>query len=159
MPIRPEMRPLYPKDWPFIVVEVKEREGGCCKFCKVPDRTTVWRLKGTTTWRPASLTHNEESQYNDDWRPVHIILTTAHLDHDPTNNGVPGDRPNLASLCQYCHNLWDAKHRADGRERRKLVAAGQLSLLPQGEANAEEAEGRPEPEVLRSASRGVPGGA
>lgn len=47
----------------------------------------------------------------DGWRQVKIILTTAHLDHDPRNNS----RNNLQSLCQRCHNRHDASHRAETR--------------------------------------------
>ena len=48
-----------------------------------------------------------------------VVLTTAHLDHNPANNA----RRNLRALCQLCHNLNDAPmrrlHAAETR-RRKL---------------------------------------
>jgi cytochrome c1 len=45
-------------------------------------------------------------------RPIHIILTVAHLNHDETDN-----QPEyLAHLCQRCHNRHDAKHRAAPRK-------------------------------------------
>ncbi|WP_148041392.1 HNH endonuclease family protein [Rufibacter immobilis] len=40
-------------------------------------------------------------------RYMKVILTVAHLDHDPTNN----EDWNLKALCQLCHNRHDRKHR------------------------------------------------
>ena len=55
-----------------------------------------------------------------------MVLATAHLDHDPTNN-----RPrNLKALCQRCHMLHD--HREHRRRRfltlRQRKALGDLFL-------------------------------
>jgi glyoxylase-like metal-dependent hydrolase (beta-lactamase superfamily II) len=47
--------------------------------------------------------------------PVKVVLTIAHLDHDPGNNAIE----NTPALCQLCHNRHDAKHRAEGRKRRR----------------------------------------
>lgn len=47
-------------------------------------------------------------------KKIKIVLTIAHLDHDPRNNH-PG---NLAALCQLHHNRLDAKMRADRRRMR-----------------------------------------
>lgn len=53
-------------------------------------------------------------------RIVRIVLTVAHLDHQPENVGDD----NLAALCQRCHNRYDAKMRAAGiRERARAAAA------------------------------------
>ncbi|AKU43496.1 hypothetical protein CPT_Sansa92 [Caulobacter phage Sansa] len=48
-----------------------------------------------------------------------VVLTTAHLNHQPEDNGVPGDRPNLKSWCQRCHNTYDAPMRRAGIMARK----------------------------------------
>ena len=53
-----------------------------------------------------------------------VILTVAHLDHDPRNNADD----NLAALCQKCHNTYDAAKRHGNRARREKQAAGQLTL-------------------------------
>lgn len=39
---------------------------------------------------------------------VYIVLTIAHLDHDPENWDVPDDR--LAALCQRCHLRYDREN-------------------------------------------------
>jgi hypothetical protein len=47
-------------------------------------------------------------------RTTKVVLATAHLDHDPTNN-----RPrNLKALCQRCHMIHD---RDEHRRRRWLT--------------------------------------
>ena len=53
-----------------------------------------------------------------------VVLTIAHLDHDPTHN----DFANLRAWCQACHLAYDAaEHAAHARHtrRRKQQAAGQ----------------------------------
>lgn len=42
-------------------------------------------------------------------RPVRVVLTIAHLDHDECNHDVKLDR--LAALCQLCHLRYDAKEK------------------------------------------------
>ena len=59
-------------------------------------------------------------------RTTRVVLATAHLDHDPTNNR-PG---NLKALCQRCHMLHD--HEEHQRRRRLTLrrrkALGDLFL-------------------------------
>ncbi len=134
MPISKERQKLYPggslrsPEWLSIRAEILEREGHRCAFCKAPDRTMIVR-----DGRLYRLALGENNPWYDDktgksvnyavfsaaGKLVYIILTIAHLDQDPTNNGEPGDRPNLAALCQKCHNAHDAPHRAaNARETR-----------------------------------------
>lgn len=47
-----------------------------------------------------------------------IVLTIAHLDHNPSNNSPD----NLSALCQRCHNKYDARHRAENRRASKRAA-------------------------------------
>jgi len=42
-------------------------------------------------------------------KPVKVILTVAHLDHDETNEYIKDDR--LKALCQICHLRYDAKEK------------------------------------------------
>jgi hypothetical protein len=61
-------------------------------------------------------------------RTSRVVLATAHLDHDPTNN-----RPrNLKALCQRCHMLHDqAEHRLQRSATLfKRKASGELFLGP-----------------------------
>jgi hypothetical protein len=53
-----------------------------------------------------------------------IVLTVAHLDHDPRNC----DLSNLKALCQWCHLHYDRQHHAEtaARTRRTGKAAADL---------------------------------
>jgi 5-methylcytosine-specific restriction endonuclease McrA len=136
MPVKPSNLVLYPggsltsAQWLNIRNEVLERDGHCCKMCKAPNRTTVQRVKApgidhyivldTLTVHDAE-TGAELGQISPGSLPVgkatRIVLTIAHLDHNPSNNGKPGDRPNLAALCQR-HHLWhDQEHHAEQRAK------------------------------------------
>lgn len=102
MPIKPENRKRYPKEWPEIRKRIQARAGDRCERCGVPNHSFIVRLEpeGWRFARPLEVTG-----------AVYIILTTAHLDHTPENN----EDSNLAFLCQRCHNRHDAKHRAETR--------------------------------------------
>lgn len=57
-----------------------------------------------------------------------VMLTTAHIDHDTTNNHPH----NLRAMCQRCHLTHDAHHHARNAantRRRKKLAAGQLEMI------------------------------
>jgi 5-methylcytosine-specific restriction endonuclease McrA len=95
MPIKPELRHLYPKNWKEIRQRILERANDCCEFCGVPNHSWVSKI-------------SEADGLDCGYR---IVLTIAHLDHDPTHN----DPSNLRALCQTCHNRHDAKHRAANR--------------------------------------------
>ncbi|KKK44213.1 hypothetical protein LCGC14_3167410, partial [marine sediment metagenome] len=85
---------LYPRNWATEIRPAILRRAGedyelgteaHCEFCHLVNRTLVrrsWKLDGT---------------------PTRVILTVAHLDHDPSNN----DPENLRALCQMCHNVYD----------------------------------------------------
>lgn len=56
-----------------------------------------------------------------------VVLTVAHLDHDPSHNDgmedgspfKPVEESNLRAWCQRCHNRYDAAFRAANRKRRR----------------------------------------
>ncbi|NJL72858.1 MAG: hypothetical protein HC888_15545 [Candidatus Competibacteraceae bacterium] len=60
-------------------------------------------------------------------RPVKVVLTVAHLDHDPSH----ADPARLKALCQRCHLVLDAPlHAANARRTRQArKAAGELPGL------------------------------
>jgi len=105
MPIRPELRKLYPENWSEITDRIRfKRAGGSCERC------------GAQHGQPHPETGKVE------------YLSTAHLDHDPTNNA----EENLAALCRICHNRNDSKNRAANRKHNAYRDAGQLRLqLPE----------------------------
>ena len=96
MPIKPENRKRYPKNWKEIRKQILERANNRCEFCGVENHSYVMKA-GTANW-----------QFPE---PVKVVLTIAHLDHQPENC----DPENLRALCQRCHNKYDAKHRAETR--------------------------------------------
>ena len=58
-----------------------------------------------------------------------VVLATAHLDSDPTNNRLK----NLRALCQRCHMLQDRPHHLEQRHityRRRRLAVGDLFRGP-----------------------------
>lgn len=103
MPIRPENKARYPKDWPAISKRIRERADNLCEHCGVP---------------------NGSRRENAVGKMVTIVLTVAHFDHQPENCADE----NLAALCQKCHNNYDAPTRARGIKDRKRVkmAVGDL---------------------------------
>ena len=90
MPIRPENRTRYPKDWKAISLSIRERAGWRCEWCSAENG------------KPHQATGAK------------VVLTVAHLDHMPENC----DPANLKALCQKCHNAYDAPMRAAGRKAR-----------------------------------------
>lgn len=135
MPIRPEERDRYPKDWSQISLRIRERAGWKCEWCGVPNgelggRTvsgawlaahatgtdgmrTTWPQKGEEAWCGPS----EAPQR---LRIVRIILTVAHLNHQPEDCRDE----NLKALCQRCHNRYDAPKRRAGILEHALAALG-----------------------------------
>lgn len=138
MPIRPENKARYPKDWPAISMRIRERAGHKCEQCGVPN----YQLGGRApdgTWHKARptgtdgmrLTWPSPGDYGwcDGWdkqlRIVRIILTVAHLNH------VPEDcrDENLKALCQRCHNRMDAAERRRGIQERAKAARATADLF------------------------------
>lgn len=118
MPIKPENKRLYPLDWKQIRRDILERAGDKCEFCGVKNHAMGFRDAD------GNFNKLNTSNYGDAEYPtgngIYIVLTIAHLDHDPTNN----DPANLRALCQRCHNRYDAKHRqANARKTRRARKA------------------------------------
>lgn len=131
MPIRDENKARYPKDWPQISKAIRERAWQKCEKCGAPNGAMIRRGKttaGEAVWRMAS-----DSAYDDGvcaetgllipdtsedtvsyGAAVKVILTVAHLDHQPENC----DPENLRAWCQRCHNAYDAPMRRAGIKSR-----------------------------------------
>lgn len=90
MPIRPENKARYPKEWKAISLAVRESAGDRCEGS--PDFPDCRALNGAP--------HPETGSK--------VVLTVAHLDHTPENC----DRANLRAWCQRCHLNYDKAHHA-----------------------------------------------
>lgn len=120
MPIRPENRARYPKEWPQIRAAILERAEHKCEKCKAPNRTRIARGAGkdvdTYMTDDADVYCADSGQYlgrcrMDSFvmlRMTDVVLTIAHLDHVPENCAPE----NLRAWCQRCHLRYDAAHHA-----------------------------------------------
>lgn len=124
MPIRPENKGLYPANWKEVVAGIRERSGNRCEACGVINGERIQRNQDGSLWRyevaPEICYHigptgrHFRVRSPGEWKPAfRVILTVAHLDHDPRNN----DPANLRHWCQYHHNQHDAAHRAENRRK------------------------------------------
>ena len=114
MPIRPENKARYPKDWKTVVVpRIRARSGNRCECTGQCGRDHYAILYGSrcNLWNGMPI---------DEIEGPCIVLTVAHLDHQPENCSDE----NLLHLCQGCHNRYDAPMRAAGiKARRKAERA------------------------------------
>lgn len=125
MPIRPENKSRYPKNWKQVRERIQKRAGDKCEWCGVPNHHWVTRLaNGFRSYSIEQIADGAAASEDID-ELVKIICTTAHLDHTPENC----EDDNLAFLCQKCHNQYDAKHRAAGKRERKDKSSGQRKLF------------------------------
>jgi 5-methylcytosine-specific restriction endonuclease McrA len=129
MPITEKNKGKYPprSEWKKIRAEILARAGNKCERCKLPNGKQGWRDKAGT-FHEVGWDFYGCSEKPPGWRAIKIVLTIAHLDHDPTNN----DPANLQALCQKCHNNYDQAHRqvnASITRRRKKDLPGQLYLF------------------------------
>lgn len=141
MPIRPENRDRYPDDWPKISARVREEAGQKCEWCSAPNGAMIRRGEtrdGVKVWRFCSDSAHEDgtddtgapvpdsSEDTCDYAsPVKVVLTVAHLDHQPENCA----RDNLKALCQRCHNAYDAPMRRAGIAARAKAACAVSDLF------------------------------
>ncbi|MFC7261518.1 hypothetical protein [Streptomyces lutosisoli] len=117
MPIRPENKNRYPSNWTDIALAVKEAAGWRCAC-------TGQCGRGTHPGRCPN--HHGQRAYD---TGVVVVLTTAHLDHQPENC----DLSNLVAMCAGCHLHYDRAHHmvtAALTRASELAAAGQLVIEP-----------------------------
>jgi hypothetical protein len=137
MPIRPEHRHHYRgAAWREVRAAVLARAGNTCECvgecglehgggrCGAPNGATVVR----SSEAPQRWERHEACSLclggDPECRPVRVVLTVAHLDHDAGTNNLE----RLRAMCQLCHNRYDSKHRqANAAEtRRRKRGQGEL---------------------------------
>jgi hypothetical protein len=117
----PMQRSLYPENWEEIALKVKEEAQWKCEECNRECR------RPSESWsefvnRVAPSNSELRSEIAD--KPVRFVLTTAHLNHRPSDCA----RSNLKALCSVCHCRMDL--RAMPRKKMlKLERQGQLRLF------------------------------
>ncbi len=143
MPIKPENRALYPKDWPSISLAARERAQWQCQHagCKARQyEVGRWdeagwialrdNLPGTTYTQArqeaADLAFTMYGDGPSEGNPkiIVIVLTVAHLDHDPRNCA----ESNLAAMCQRHHLAYDQQHHNETAYATRMKARGNLEL-------------------------------
>lgn len=141
MPIKDKS--LYPKEWKEIRQRILERDNHCCKTCKVQNGIHVFRgtWEGEEVFQTADakvyrttdgefLTENpwaciEPSTGDPAQVAIKIVLTVAHLNHDPTDNSDE----NLAALCQYHHLKHDHQHHMKNAKETRNKKKGLQELF------------------------------
>jgi hypothetical protein len=112
MPIRPENANRYPSDWSETSRRIRfDRAGGQCECTG---------QCGLHRGRRCEERHGEPARFANGA----IVLTTAHLNHQPEDCGDD----NLRAMCQRCHLRYDRQHHkvsageAAGQQRLDLEA-------------------------------------
>jgi hypothetical protein len=140
MPIRPEMKALYPPNWHEISLAIRERAGQRCEECGVPNyEIGAWadghwwkaECKGAGCHDNPCAGEEFPCRYNGEVRwlkTIRIVLTVAHLNHDPRDCSPD----NLRAWCQRHHNRYDASMRRAGIRKRARAARADGDLLEGG---------------------------
>lgn len=125
MPIRRELQGFYPIDWDQLSRVIRfERAKGRCEMCGRPHGRRIYHLgdgrwfdPDDEVWRDGQgrvIAWIDFLEFQGRLRRTHVVLATAHMDHDPTNNRAC----NLKALCQGCHLRHD---RGEHRRRRRIT--------------------------------------
>jgi hypothetical protein len=112
MPIKPENRSRYPRQWGAIRAAILVRADNCCEWpgCGVSNRSVgIWKA-GVFFKLADSRLHLDartaiQMEVAGD-RLTEIVLTVAHLDHTPEHC----DQDNLRAWCQRHHLAYDQEH-------------------------------------------------
>lgn len=115
MPIRPENRARYPRDWKQISERIRfERAQSRCECEGECQRGTHLDRYPNVHGRPAYGTGST------------VVLTVAHLNHTPEDCRDE----NLKAMCQGCHLHYDREHHAQTARRTRTAAlAAQMNTL------------------------------
>lgn len=121
MPIRPENKNRYPKNWKEIRDSILARANNRCEKCGLENYS--WGYRCPVGGRFFQAFDTPEAAHAHGLKgPIRIILTIAHLDHTPENCSPE----NLRAWCQQCHNRYDAPIRAKNRKEREANERQQL---------------------------------
>ena len=111
MPILPENKKRYPRDWKAISRAIKDRAGWRCECrgeCGRGPEHAGEDLRCPNAHNTPALNFG-----------FNVVITTAHLDHVPENCGDD----NLRAMCQCCHLAYDREHHQKTAARRRAERA------------------------------------
>lgn len=137
MPIRPENKARYPKDWPDIRKRILSRAHYRCEYpgCKAEHRALGhWRdgkwvplsrgLRDAGVDKPTTIACSDGGEI----KIIMIVLTIAHLDHTPENCADD----NLRAWCQRHHLGYDAEHHKQTAYQTRKRAAATADMFHDG---------------------------
>lgn len=110
-PIRASEKVRYPKNWKQISFWVREESGGRCE-CVEECGLHPWGRCVETNGRKAFFAKGK------------IVLTVAHLDHQPENCA----RKNLKAMCQRCHLRYDRDHHKETAANTRRSKSRQIEF-------------------------------
>jgi hypothetical protein len=142
MPIKPENKHRYPADWPATRERILARAGYRCEH---PGCVAMhygigqWlRFEGSDVWVFKQVARGESyldarqraaelwwDSGMDGTKPIVIVLTIAHLDHQPENCADE----NLRAWCQRHHLAYDHDHHRANSQATRRARAGTLELF------------------------------
>jgi hypothetical protein len=134
---------LYPPDWLAIRQRILQRAGNHCEECGVKNHS--WGFRGVAGefvrlgateleahCRNATDVEHLAVEHGVDWydvKLIRIVLTIAHLNHEPSD----GREEVLRAWCQRCHLAYDRprhiRKAAATRRRRYIERTGQQALF------------------------------
>ncbi|MBI2313558.1 MAG: hypothetical protein HYU77_13745 [Betaproteobacteria bacterium] len=132
MPIKPEHRAKYGRAWKRIRERILARAKHRCEQCHVPNDAVGYRdedgafVRLCFAWRRDIAANAEriEDAQADGYKVIRIVLTVAHLDHNPEHN----DPANLRALCQRCHLAHDQSHHQQSAYMTRMAKRNNLEL-------------------------------
>lgn len=130
----------YPSNWKSeIRPAILERANNCCEFCNIINYSLGYRDVNGIFYSAEKIIqalenngydyfeHELNNCYNkkgEPTKPIKIVLTIAHLDHDTNNN----DYSNLKALCQKCHLIYDKEHHAKNSRETRVKKKKQIEI-------------------------------
>jgi hypothetical protein len=138
MPIRPENKARYPADWQQVRQRILLRANFQCEHpgCRAMHGTIGYWYDGAfralhdklwhAGYRPGDVLRYAEGGAVYELKVIRIVLTIAHLDHQPENCSDD----NLRAWCQRHHLAYDAKHHQVTRYRTRHAAARTVDMFP-----------------------------
>lgn len=109
-PIRKSEQARYPKDWPSIRARILDRASSACEWegCQAAHGEYILRvIDDLDRWYSCvSIDETIDNFPVEHYKPVLVVLTVAHLNHDPSDCR----EENLRAWCQLHHLRYDVHH-------------------------------------------------